>query len=180
MPESLQMRGTTILGIHRKGKTAIGGDGQVTLGDSIIKAKAVKIRKIYNDKVIIGFAGATADAFTLFEKFEEKLKSNKGNLKKSAVDLAKEWRQDKYLRRLEAMLIAGDKSGILMISGVGDVMEPDDGIIAIGSGGNYALAAARALSKKTKLNEEDIVVEALHIAAGICIYTNDQCLVEVL
>jgi len=178
--EAKTMYGTTILGFHRAGKTAICGDGQVTLGDTIVKAKAVKIRKIYEDKVIIGFAGATADAFTLFEKFEEKLKANKGNLRKSAVDLAKDWRQDKYLRRLEAMLIAGDKSGILMISGVGDVMEPDDGLIAIGSGGNYALAAARALAANTKLSEAQIVREALRIAGEICIYTNDQCIVEVL
>jgi ATP-dependent HslUV protease, peptidase subunit HslV len=180
MPDNIVMHGTTILGFHRKGKTAICGDGQVTLGDSVIKAKAIKIRKIYDGKVIIGFAGATADAFTLFEKFEEKLKTNKGNLRKSAVDLAKEWRQDKYLRRLEAMLIAGDKSGILMISGVGDVMEPDDGLIAVGSGGNYALAAARALALNTSMSEEKIVLEALRIAGEICIYTNDQCVVEVL
>lgn len=180
MPENFTMHGTTILGFHRKGKTAICGDGQVTLGDSVIKATAVKIRKIYDGKVIIGFAGATADAFTLFEKFEEKLKANKGNLRKSAVDLAKEWRQDKYLRRLEAMLVAGDKSGILMISGVGDVMEPDDGLIAVGSGGNYALAAARALALNTGMSEEKIVLEALRIAGEICIYTNDQLVVEVL
>ena len=180
MPENFTMHGTTILGFHRKGKTAICGDGQVTLGDSVIKATAVKIRKIYDGKVIIGFAGATADAYTLFEKFEEKLKVNKGNLRKSAVDLAKEWRQDKYLRRLEAMLIAGDKSGILMISGVGDVMEPDDGLIAVGSGGNYALAAARALALNTGMSEEKIVLEALRIAGEICIYTNDQLVVEVL
>lgn len=174
------MYGTTILGFHRDGKTALCGDGQVTLGDTIVKAKAVKIRKIFDGKVIIGFAGATADAFTLFEKFEEKLKANKGNLRKSAVDLAKEWRQDKYLRRLEAMLVAGDKSGILMISGVGDVMEPDDGLICIGSGGNYAMAAARALIAHTNMSEDKIVLEALRIASEICIYTNDQYIVEVL
>ncbi len=146
----------------------------------MVKAKALKIRRIFEDKVITGFAGATADAFTLLEKFEEKLKVNKGNLKKAAVDLAKEWRQDKYLRRLEAMLIAGDKSGILMISGVGDVMEPDDGLIAIGSGGNYALAAARALMRNTRLSEETIVMEAMKTAAEICVYTNDQFTLEVL
>ncbi|MDD2597198.1 MAG: ATP-dependent protease subunit HslV [Candidatus Cloacimonetes bacterium] len=179
MPEKV-MHGTTILGFHREGKTAICGDGQVTLGDTVVKAKAVKIRRIYDGKVIIGFAGATADAFTLFEKFEEKLKANKGNLRKAAVDLAKDWRQDKYLRRLEAMLIAGDKSGILMISGVGDVMEPDDGLIAIGSGGNYALAAARALAANTKMTVEQIVSESLRIAGEICVYTNNQCIVEVL
>lgn len=174
------MHSTTIIGIHRNGKTALCGDGQVTMGDTVVKAKAIKIRKIFDDKVIIGFAGATADAFTLSEKFEEQLKSNKGNLKKAAVDLAKEWRQDKYLRRLEAMIIAADKTGILMISGVGDVMEPDDGLMAIGSGGSYALAAARALLRNTKLSEEMIVSEAMKIASEICVYTNNQFVLEVL
>jgi ATP-dependent HslUV protease subunit HslV len=174
------MHATTIIGIHRKGKTVLCGDGQVSMGDTVVKAKAIKIRRIFNDKVIIGFAGATADAFTLFEKFEEKLKANKGNLKKSAVDLAKDWRQDKYLRRLEAMLIAGAKTGLLMISGAGDVMEPDDGVIAIGSGGNYALAAARALLNNTKLSEEKIVSEAMKIASQICVYTNQNFTLEVL
>ncbi|MCB5234873.1 MAG: ATP-dependent protease subunit HslV [Candidatus Cloacimonetes bacterium] len=174
------MKGTTIIGIHRNGRTAICGDGQVSMGETIVKAKAVKIRRIYQDKVAVGFAGATADAFTLFEKFEEQLQSNKGNLRKAAVDLAKEWRQDKYLRRLEALLIAGDKSGILMISGAGDVMEPDDGVIAIGSGGNYALSAARALMRNTKLPEEKIVKEAMQIASEICVYTNDQFVMELL
>ena len=174
------MHATTIIGIHRNGKTALCGDGQVSMGDTVVKAKAIKIRKIFDDKVIIGFAGATADAFTLSEKFEEKLKANKGNLKRSAVELAKEWRQDKYLRRLEAMIIAGDKTGILMISGVGDVMEPDDGLMAIGSGGNYALAAARALMRNTKLSEEKIVSEAMKIASEICIYTNSEFVLEVL
>ena len=175
-----KMHGPTIIGIHRKGKTALCGECQVSLGDTVVKAKALKIRRIFEDKVITGFAGATADAFTLLEKFEEKLKVNKGNLKKAAVDLAKEWRQDKDLRRLEAMVIAGDKSGILMISGVGDVMEPDDGLIAIGSGGNYALAAARALMRNTKLSEETIVMEAMKTASEICVYTNDQFTLEVL
>jgi ATP-dependent HslUV protease subunit HslV len=174
------MHSTTIIGIHRNGKTALCGDGQVSMGDTVVKAKAIKIRKIFDDKVIIGFAGATADAFTLFEKFEEKLKANKGNLRKSAVDLAKEWRQDKYLRRLEAMLIAGDKTGILMISGVGDVMEPDDGLMAIGSGGNYALAAARALLRNTTFSEEKIVSQAMKIASEICVYTNNEFVLEVL
>lgn len=174
------MHATTIIGIHRNGKTALCGDGQVSMGDTVVKAKAIKIRRIFDDKVIIGFAGATADAFTLSEKFEEKLKANKGNLKRSAVELAKEWRQDKYLRRLEAMIIAGDKTGILMISGVGDVMEPDDGLMAIGSGGNYALAAARALMRNTKLSEEKIVSEAMKIASEICIYTNSEFVLEVL
>lgn len=174
------MKGTTIIGIHRNGRTAICGDGQVSMGNTIVKAKAVKIRRIYQDKVAVGFAGATADAFTLFEKFEEQLKANKGNLRKAAVDLAKEWRQDKYLRRLEALLIAADKSGILMISGSGDVMEPDDGIIAIGSGGNFALAAARALIRNTKLSEEEIVKQAMQVASEICVFTNDQFVMELL
>ncbi|HHV36744.1 MAG TPA: ATP-dependent protease subunit HslV [Candidatus Cloacimonetes bacterium] len=174
------MKGTTIIGIHRNGRTAICGDGQVSMGNTIVKAKAVKIRRIYQDKVAVGFAGATADAFTLFEKFEEQLKTNKGNLRKAAVDLAKEWRQDKYLRRLEALLIAADNSGILMISGAGDVMEPDDGIIAIGSGGNFALAAARALARNTKLSEETIVKEAMQVASEICVFTNDQFVMELL
>lgn len=174
----MTLHGTTIIGIHRNGHTAICGDGQVTLGDTVVKATAIKIRKLYENKVISGFAGSTADAFTLFEKFEEKLKANKGNLKKSAVDLAKEWRTDKYLRRLEAMLIAGDTSGILLISGIGDVLEPDDGIIAIGSGGNYALAAARALAKHSKLSNREIVSQAIAIAADICIYTNHNTVIE--
>lgn len=172
------MHGTTIIGIHRKGHIAIGGDGQVTLGEAVLKKKAIKIRKIFEGKVLIGFAGATADAFTLFEKFEERLKTNKGNLRKAAVDLARDWRTDKYLRRLEAMLVAGDTSGILIISGVGDVLEPDDGIAAIGSGGNYALSAARALAKHSKLNNHDLIQEALAIASGICIYTNDNVVIE--
>lgn len=177
---SHSFHGTTIIGLHRNGKTAICGDGQVTLGDAIVKAKAVKIRKIYDGKVLVGFAGATADAFTLFEKFEEKLKINKGNLRKSAVDLAKDWRSDRYLRRLEAMLVTGDTTGILIISGVGDVLEPDDGIAAIGSGGNYALAAARALLTNSKLKEDEIVKEAIRIASEICIYTNSNYVMEVL
>jgi ATP-dependent HslUV protease subunit HslV len=148
------------------------------LGDTILKGKAIKVRKIFDGQVITGFAGATADAFSLLEKFEEKLKTNKGNLRKAAIELAREWRQDKYLRRLEAMLIAGDKEGILLISGVGDVLEPDDNIIAIGSGGNYALAAARALAAKTKLSAREIAVTAIAVASDICIYTNNNYIVE--
>lgn len=174
------LHGTTIIGLYRNKKVALCGDGQVTLGNTIVKSNAVKIRKIFGDKVIIGFAGATADAFSLSEKFEEKLKTNKGNLRKAAVELAKEWRQDKFLRRLEAMLVAGDQSGILLISGVGDVLEPSDGIVAIGSGGNYALAAARALISNSKLSEADIVTEAIRIASEICIYTNNNQVLEVL
>jgi len=176
----MEMHGTTIIGIHKGGKTAICGDGQVTLGDAILKGKAQKVRRIFDGKVIIGFAGATADAFSLLEKFEEKLKSNKGNLRRAAIDLARDWRQDRVLRRLEAMLIAGDKDGILLISGVGDVMEPDDNVIAIGSGGNYALAAARALANNTKLSAKDIAIKAIEIASGICIYTNNNYLIEEL
>lgn len=174
------MHGTTIIGLHRNGKTALCGDGQVTLGDSILKGKAQKIRKIFDGKVIVGFAGATADAFSLLEKFEEKLKTNKGNLRKAAIELAKDWRQDRYLRRLEAMLIAGDKDGVLLISGVGDVLEPDDNIIAIGSGGNYALSAARALAANTKMSAKEIAVESIRIASEICVYTNNNYLVEEL
>jgi ATP-dependent HslUV protease, peptidase subunit HslV len=172
------MHGTTIIGIKKKHKSAIGGDGQVTLGHSIIKASAQKIRKLYNNTVIAGFAGATADAFTLFEKFEEKLKESKGNLKKSAVALAKEWRSDRILRRLEAMIIVADKNSILLISGTGDVLEPDDGIIAIGSGGNYALAAARSLDRYASLTPGEIVKASLEIASEICIYTNNNLLIE--
>lgn len=174
----MEMNGTTIIGIHRNGKTAICGDGQVTMGEAIVKSKAQKIRRIFDGKVIVGFAGATADAFSLLERFEEKLKAHKGNLRKAAIDLAKDWRQDRILRRLEAMLIAGDKDSLLLINGVGDVLEPDDNIIAIGSGGNYALAAARALAHKTKMTASDIAVEALQIASGICIYTNENYIVE--
>ncbi len=172
--------GTTIIGIYRKGNLAIGGDGQVSMGNTIIKATSVKLRRLYEDRVIAGFAGATADAFTLFEKFEEKLKSYKGNLKKAAVELAKDWRSDRILRRLEAMIITGDKSGILLISGLGDVLEPDDGIIAIGSGGQFALAAARALMNNTKLTNRDIIEQSLKIASEICVYTNQQIVIEEL
>lgn len=170
--------GTTIIGIHRDGHTAICGDGQVTMGDAVVKSKAVKVRRIFDAKVVIGFAGATADAFTLFEKFEEKLKTNKGVLRKAAVELAKDWRSDRYLRRLEAMLIAGDATGIIVISGVGDVLEPDDGIAAVGSGGNYALSAARALAQHSTLDNRGIVAEAVRLASEICVYTNGNLVVE--
>ena len=174
----IDMRGTTIIGIKKGKEVAIGGDGQVTLGNAVIKATAKKIRKLHNGKVLAGFAGATADAFTLFEKFEGKLKEFKGNLKKAAVELAKDWRSDKILRRLEAMIIVADEESLLVISGNGDVLEPDDGIIAIGSGGNFALAAARVLSKHTKLSLTKIVEESLKAASDICIYTNNK--IEVL
>jgi len=172
------MHGTTIIGIKHNGKIAIGGDGQVTLGNTVMKSTARKIRRLYDDKVVVGFAGATADAFTLTEKFEAKLKQYKGNLLRSAVELAKEWRSDKMLRHLEAMMIVGDQENLLVLTGNGDVLEPDDGVVAIGSGGNYALAAAKALVKCSNLSAKDIAKEALTIAAGICIYTNDTIVVE--
>jgi len=174
------MRGTTVLGIVNKTGAALGADGQITLDDTIMKATAVKLRRMRNDTVIAGFAGATADALTLFEKFEAKLDEYSGNLPRAAVELAKEWRTDKYLRRLEALLIIMDKKQGFVISGNGDVIEPDDGILAIGSGGSYALAAARALLDTTKLPADKIVEKALHIAAGICIYTNENITIEKL
>jgi ATP-dependent HslUV protease subunit HslV len=176
----MEMRGTTIIGYLRNGKLAIGGDGQVTLGNTVMKSNARKIRRLHNDKIIAGFAGATADAFTLFEKFEEKLSINKGNLRKSAVDLAKDWRSDKILRRLEAMIIVGNTKNILVITGTGDVLEPHDNMIAIGSGGNYALAAARALSENTDLSVTKIIEKSLLIASEICIYTNNNIVIEEL
>lgn len=173
------MRGTTIVAVKHKGKGAIGGDGQVTFGqNTIMKHNAKKVRRIYNDKVIVGFAGSVADAFTLFEKFEGKLEQYHGNLKRAAVELAKEWRMDKVLRKLEALLIAMDKDYLLIISGSGEVIEPDDDIAAIGSGGAYALAAARALVKASDLEAKEIVQESLKIAASICVYTNDNITVE--
>ncbi|HPR18278.1 MAG TPA: ATP-dependent protease subunit HslV [Candidatus Cloacimonadota bacterium] len=173
----IEMHGTTIIGLKKDGKIAIGGDGQVTLGNTVMKASAKKLRRLFDGKVIAGFAGATADAFNLFEKFEGKLKEYKGNLKKAAVELAKEWRSDKYLRRLEAMIIVADKDTLLVISGTGDVLEPDDDVIAIGSGGSYALAAARAL-KDSKLTTSEIILKALDIASDICIYTNKNFSIE--
>ncbi|MCD4796734.1 MAG: ATP-dependent protease subunit HslV [Candidatus Cloacimonetes bacterium] len=174
------LRGTTIIGVKKGKKIAIGGDGQVTMGNTIMKATAQKIRTLSNGKVIAGFAGATADAFTLFDKFEAKLKEYKGNLKRAAVELAKEWRSDKILRRLEAMIIVADASSLLIVSGTGDVLEPDDGVIAIGSGGNYALAAARALKQHTQLSAKEIVERSLKIAADICVFTNNNITVEEL
>ncbi|MCD6162783.1 MAG: ATP-dependent protease subunit HslV [candidate division Zixibacteria bacterium] len=174
------MRGTTVIGIINKKGAALGADGQISLEDTIMKASAVKIRKLHDSKVLAGFAGATADALTLFEKFEAKLDEFSGNLARASVELAKEWRTDKYLRRLEALLIVVSKESGFVISGNGDVIEPDDGILAIGSGGPYALAAARALIQNTKLPLENIVEKSLHIAASICIYTNDNIKVETL
>ncbi|MBI4847154.1 MAG: ATP-dependent protease subunit HslV [Nitrospirae bacterium] len=173
-------KGTTILCVRKKDKVAMGGDGQVTFGQTVLKHNAKKVRKMYNDKVLAGFAGATADAFTLFEKFETKLETYRGNIKRAAVELAKDWRTDKILRRLEALLIVADKDHSFIISGTGDVIEPDDGIAAIGSGGPYALAAAKALIDNTKLEPGKIVAEAMKITADICIYTNDSINIEEL
>ncbi|HEY2818195.1 MAG TPA: ATP-dependent protease subunit HslV [Casimicrobiaceae bacterium] len=172
--------GTTILSVRRDGAVALGGDGQVTLGNVVIKATARKTRRLYHDKVLAGFAGATADAFTLFERFEAKLEKHQGHLTRSAVELAKDWRSDRVLRRLEAMLAIADRSASLLITGTGDVLEPEFGIVAIGSGGAYAQAAARALLDSTALSAEDIVKKALAIAADLCIYTNQNIVVESL
>jgi len=168
------LHGTTIIAVKKDKKIAIGGDGQVTLGDIVFKSNSQKIRTLYNGEILAGFAGATADAFTLFERFETKLKEYKGNLKKAAVELAKDWRSDKFLRRLEAMIIAADVNNIYIISGTGDVIEPDDNIAVIGSGGSYALSAARALLKFSNLTAHQIVEESLIIAADLCIYTNHK------
>lgn len=168
----IKMHGTTIIAVKKDGKVAVGGDGQVTLGATVFKANSQKVRTLHNDKVLAGFAGATADAFTLFEKFEGKLKEYKGNLKRSAVELAKDWRSDKILRRLEAMIIAADAENLFIITGNGNIIEPDDNIACIGSGGNYALAAARAMIKHTNLTAREIVESALEISSDICIYTN--------
>jgi ATP-dependent HslUV protease subunit HslV len=164
---------TTILAIKGKNKSVIGGDGQVTFGNTVLKGNAVKIRKLYNGNVLAGFAGSTADAFNLFDMFENILEQKKGDLLKSVVEFSKEWRKDKYLRRLEAMMIVLNREHIFILSGTGDVVEPEDGrIAAIGSGSNYAISAARALNKHSQLNEEELVGESLKIAADICIYTN--------
>ena len=170
----MELRGTTIVAMRKDGHTAIAGDGQVTMGQStIMKHGARKVRRIYHDQVITGFAGSVADAFTLFDKFEGRLEEYRGNLERAAVELAKEWRTDKYLRQLEALLIVANQDTLLVISGNGEVIEPDDNIAAIGSGGNYALSAARAFNQsETQLSAAEIVEKSLHIAADICVYTN--------
>ncbi len=178
--ENKAIRSTTILALKKDGKTVIGGDGQVTLGNTIIKSNAQKVRRLYKEKVLAGFAGATSDAFTLFSKFEAKLDEYRGNLRRAAVELSKDWRMDKYLRRLEALLLVADKETIFLISGTGDLIEPEDNVIAIGSGGPYALAAARALLRNTDLDAEEIVKKSLKIASEICIYTNENIIIEVL
>ena len=173
-------QGTTILCVRRDKKTAIGGDGQVTMGNTVLKHNARKIRKMYGERVVAGFAGATADAFTLFEKFEEKLEKYRGNITRAAVELAKDWRTDKMLRRLEALLVVADEEHTFIISGTGDVIEPEEGIAAIGSGGPYAQAAARALYENTELPAKEIIEKAMAIASAICIYTNDNITIEEL
>ncbi|MFH2012166.1 MAG: ATP-dependent protease subunit HslV [Pseudomonadota bacterium] len=176
----VMFKGTTILCVRNKEKVALGGDGQVTIGDTIMKHGAKKVRRLYNDNVLAGFAGTTADAFTLFEKFEGKLEQYHGNLTRAAVELAKDWRTDKILRRLEALLVVADKEHTLIISGNGDVIEPDEEAIAIGSGGAYALASAKALIKHSDLDVKIIVEESMRIAADICVYTNDRIFIEEL
>lgn len=172
-------RGTTICAVKRDGVIAIAGDGQVTMGQStIMKGTAKKVRRIYNDSVVIGFAGSVADAFALCEKFEDKLVQYSGNLPRAAVELAQDWRMDKAMRKLEAMLLCADKENLMLVSGTGEVIEPDDGILAIGSGGNYALAAARALYENTELSATEIAGRALHIASDICVFTNSNIIVE--
>jgi ATP-dependent HslUV protease subunit HslV len=175
-----QFRGTTILSARRDGKVALGGDGQVTLGNVVIKASARKVRRLYHDRILAGFAGGTADAFTLFERFEGKLEKHQGNLMRSAVELAKDWRTDRILRRLEAMLAVADRESSLIITGMGDVLEPEHGLIAIGSGGPYAQSAARALLENSALPAEEIVRKSLEIAADLCIYTNRSLVIETL
>ena len=175
-----QFHGTTILSVRRGSTVALGGDGQVTLGNVVVKGGAKKVRRLYHDKILAGFAGGTADAFTLFERFESKLDKHQGNLMRSAVELAKDWRTDRILRRLEAMLAVADKEHSLIITGAGDVLEPEHGIVAIGSGGAYAQAAAKALLDNTSLTAREIVERSLAIAGEICIYTNQQIVIETL
>jgi ATP-dependent HslUV protease subunit HslV len=174
------MHATTIVAVKRGGEVAIAGDGQVTVGDVVMKHRAVKVRRLFNDRVVVGFAGAVADALTLFDKFEQHLEKHQGNLLRAAVGLSKEWRTDKYLRHLEAMLIAADQERLLLLSGDGEIIEPDDDITAIGSGGPFAHAAARALVENTDLPAAEVARRALEIAARLCIYTNDHISVETL
>jgi len=179
-PEPAFFHGTTILSVRRGERVAMGGDGQVTLGNIVVKASARKVRRIYQDRILAGFAGATADAFTLFERFEAKLEKHQGNLLRSAVELAKDWRTDRMLRRLEAMLAIADRNSSLIITGTGDVLEPEHGLLAIGSGGGYAQAAALALLPDAGLDPGEIVKRALAIAGDICIYTNQNHVIETL
>ena len=175
-----RIHSTTVVAVRHRGQVAVAGDGQVSIGNTIVKAGARKVRKLYGDRVVAGFAGAAADAFTLFARFEAKLEEHRGNLSRAAVELAKDWRTDRVLRRLEALLAVADREHSFIVSGTGDVIEPDDGLIGIGSGGPYALAAARALVAHSDLDAKAIVTEAMRVAAGICVYTNDHVTVETL
>src|SRR5580765_2848855 len=180
-PSSLQkIRSTTVVAVRHRGQVAVAGDGQVSIGNTIVKAGARKVRKLYGDRVVAGFAGAAADAFTLFARFEAKLEEHRGNLSRAAVELAKDWRSDRVLRRLEALLAVADREHSFIVSGTGDVIEPDDGLIGIGSGGPFALAAARALIANSDLDAKTIATEAMRVAATICVFTNDHVTVEVL
>jgi ATP-dependent HslUV protease subunit HslV len=178
--EVVMFHATTIVAVRRKGQIAIAGDGQVTMENQIIKHNATKIRRMYHDKVLAGFAGSVADAFALFQKFEGKLEEHRGNLRRAALELAKDWRTDRALRHLQALMVVADVKDLLLLSGTGDVIEPDEDVIAIGSGGSYALAAAKALMRFTELDAASIVREALKIAASICVYTNESITVETL
>jgi len=180
MTEPAQIRATTVVAVRHRGQVAVAGDGQVSIGNTIVKAGARKVRKLYGDRVVAGFAGAAADAFTLFARFEAKLEEHRGNLSRAAVELAKDWRSDRVLRRLEALLAVADREHSFIVSGTGDVIEPDDGLIGIGSGGPYALAAARALVANSDLDAKAIATEAMRVAATICVFTNDHLTVEVL
>jgi ATP-dependent HslUV protease, peptidase subunit HslV len=175
-----QIRSTTVVAVRHRGQVAVAGDGQVSIGNTIVKAGARKVRKLYGDRVVAGFAGAAADAFTLFARFEAKLEEHRGNLSRAAVELAKDWRSDRVLRRLEALLAVADREHSFIVSGTGDVIEPDDGLIGIGSGGPFALAAARALIANSDLDAKTIATEAMRVAATICVFTNDHVTVEVL
>ena len=178
--EPAQIRATTVVAVRHRAQVAVAGDGQVSIGNTIVKAGARKVRKLYGDRVVAGFAGAAADAFTLFARFEAKLEEHRGNLSRAAVELAKDWRSDRVLRRLEALLAVADREHSFIVSGTGDVIEPDDGLIGIGSGGPYALAAARALVANSDLDAKAIATEAMRVAATICVFTNDHLTVEVL
>lgn len=180
MSSNIEFHGTTIISVRRGNSVALGGDGQVTLGNMVVKATARKIRRLHHDRILAGFAGATADAFTLFERFEGKLEKHSGHLTRAAVELAKDWRQDRILRRLEAMLAVADQSASLIITGNGDVLEPEHGIVSIGSGGGFAQAAARALTQHSELSAREIVSESLKVAGEICIYTNQNHVIEEL
>jgi ATP-dependent HslUV protease subunit HslV len=177
-PTSLALRSTTVLAVRHQGRAVMAGDGQVTLGNTVVKEGARKIRRLYHDSVLVGFAGSAADSFALLSRFESKLEEFRGNLERAAVELARDWRTDRYLRRLEAMMLVLDSKTLLMLSGTGDLIEPDDGVAAVGSGGAYALAAARALIRHSSLDARAIAEEAMRIAAGLCIYTNESLTIE--